>query len=49
VLDRWITLGAARDDYGVVLTGGADAEDLAVDPAATESLRSQIRAARDRV
>ncbi len=48
VLDRWITLGAAQDDYGVVLTGSADGEDLAVDLAATESLRSQIRAARGR-
>jgi N-methylhydantoinase B len=45
VLDRWITPGAGRAEYGVVLTGSADDEDLAVDLAATESLRAQIRTA----
>jgi len=42
VRNDFVSLHAAREDYGVVLTGAA----LAVDEAATSALRHQIRAAR---
>jgi len=45
VLERWETEDRAREVYGVVLTGRAEDETLAVDPAATESLRAELRAA----
>ncbi|MDB5972195.1 MAG: hydantoinase B/oxoprolinase family protein [Hydrocarboniphaga sp.] len=45
VLDEKVSLAAARDKYGVVLTGTLDEYDLAVDFAATEVLRKQMSAA----
>lgn len=45
VLDEFVSLSAARDKYGVVLTGSLDDYDLAVDVAATEALRARMRAA----
>jgi N-methylhydantoinase B len=43
---RWrkVSLAGARDDYGVVVTGGAD--DPAVDEPASDALRAARRAAR---
>lgn len=46
VLDEFVSLSAAREKYGVVLTGSLENYDLAVDAAATEALRAQLRAAR---
>ncbi len=45
VLDEFVSLSAAREKYGVVLTGSLENYDLAVDAAATEALRAQLRAA----
>lgn len=45
VLDEKVSIKAAREKYGVVLSGTLDEYDLAVDYAATENLRQQIRAA----
>lgn len=45
VLDEYVSLSAAREKYGVVLTGSLDNYDLAVDAAATRALRTQMRAA----
>ena len=45
VLDEYVSLGAARDKYGVVLTGTLDEYDLAVDIAATKALRTKMKAA----
>ncbi|MEQ8346813.1 MAG: hydantoinase B/oxoprolinase family protein [Sneathiellaceae bacterium] len=45
VLERWITPQAANDVYGVVLTGAADDDSLAVDEGATERRRAALRAA----
>lgn len=42
VLDEKVSLRAARDKYGVVLTGTVDNYDLAVDAAATAALRAQM-------
>ena len=42
VLDEYVSLGAARDKYGVVLTGCLDDYDLAVDVAATAKLRAEM-------
>lgn len=59
VLERWVTPGAARDVYGVVLNGAAGADaagragaagavaELAVDASATEDRRAELRAARE--
>jgi N-methylhydantoinase B len=44
VLDEYVTLGAAQDRYGVVLTGTLEALDLAVDEPGTEQLRERLRA-----
>jgi N-methylhydantoinase B len=44
VLDEYVSLAAARDKYGVVLTGTLDEYDLAVDVAATNALRKQMKA-----
>ena len=44
VLDEYVSVEGARRDYGVVLTGGVDDESLAVDHAATEALRAELRA-----
>jgi N-methylhydantoinase B len=43
---RWgkVSLAGAREDYGVVLTGGED--DPVLDEAASEALRARMRAAR---
>ena len=40
VLERYVTAGHAREVYGVVLSGSADDETLAVDETATASLRA---------
>ena len=42
VLDEYVSVEAARERYGVVLTGSAEAYDLAVDDAATAALRAQL-------
>ncbi|PLK27517.1 hydantoinase B/oxoprolinase family protein [Novosphingobium sp. TH158] len=44
VLDEYVSLAAARDRYGVVLTGSLEDYTLAVDHAATEALRREMRA-----
>ena len=44
VLDEYVSLGAARKKYGVVLTGSLEDYDLAVDVAATEALRRELSA-----
>lgn len=46
VLDEYVSLDAAREKYGVVLTGSLENYDLAVDWAATAALRRQLKAAR---
>lgn len=46
VLDELVSLAAARDIYGVVLTGRLDDYDLEVDWAATEALRGRMAAGR---
>ena len=43
--EGWITAVRARSVYGVVTTGDAADDTLAVNAAATQSLRSQMRAA----
>jgi N-methylhydantoinase B len=43
--EGWITAVRARSVYGVVTTGDAADDTLAVDAAANQSLRSQMRAA----
>lgn len=45
VLDEYVSLQAARDTYGVVLTGSLEEYDLEVDAAATEALRAEMKAA----
>ena len=42
VLDEYVSIEAARERYGVVLTGSAEACDLAVDTAATATLRAEL-------
>jgi N-methylhydantoinase B len=44
VLDEYVSLAAARDKYGVVLTGSLENYDLAVDFEATARLREQMAA-----
>src|SRR5881398_1762739 len=46
VLDEYVSVKAARRSYGVVLTGSLEEPTLAVDRAATERLRAEIRAGR---
>jgi N-methylhydantoinase B len=46
VLDEYVSVEAARRDYGVVLTGTLEEWTLAVDARATEALRAEMRAAR---
>jgi len=46
VLDEYVSVEAARRDYGVVLTGTLEALDLAIDRAATDALRAQMRSRR---
>jgi N-methylhydantoinase B len=45
---RWhkVSTGAALDDYGVVLTGTPDSDDLGYDAAATTAERARLRADR---
>jgi N-methylhydantoinase B len=43
VLDEYVSVAAARERYGVVLTGSLERLDLAVDEAATQALREQMR------
>ena len=45
VLELWETPERAREVYGVVLTGSAADETLAVDADATEALRAELRSA----
>ena len=44
VLRQWETLARAHETYGVVLTGSAEDETLAVDEAATRALRAERQA-----
>ncbi len=46
VLDEYVSAKAARERYGVVLTGDAEAGDLAVDGQATSALRARLAQAR---
>jgi len=43
VLDEYVSLAAARDQYGVILTGTLENYDLAVDLPATQALRQQMK------
>lgn len=43
VLDEYVSVDAARDRYGVVLTGSVEAFDLAIDDGATRALRERMR------
>ncbi len=43
VLDEYVSIDAARREYGVVLTGSLDDLSLEIDTAATEKLRAQMR------
>ena len=45
VIDEYVSLEAARRDYGVVLTGSLDDLTLAVDESATTALRNEMRGA----
>jgi N-methylhydantoinase B len=45
VWDELVSIEGARRDYGVVITGSLEAMDLAVEDAATQALRSELRAA----
>jgi len=45
VLDEYVSVGRARRDYGVVLTGSLEDLTLAVDREATARLRAELRAA----
>lgn len=45
VLDELVSIKAAREKYGVIFSGSPEEYDLAVDIAATEALRKQMRAA----
>jgi N-methylhydantoinase B len=42
VLDEYVSVGAARERYGVVLSGTLEALDLCVDEAATKALRERL-------
>jgi len=43
VLDEYVSVEAARREYGVVLRGSLEEFDLAVDTEATEQLRAALR------
>jgi N-methylhydantoinase B len=43
VLDEYVSVDGARDDYGVVLTGSLDELTLAIDQEATRRLRAEMR------
>ena len=44
VWDEYVSIEAARDEYGVVITGSLDDMTLALDRAATDALRARMRA-----
>lgn len=44
VLDEYVSIDAAREKYGVVLTGSLEEYDLEVDIVATEALRAKFKA-----
>jgi N-methylhydantoinase B len=46
VLDEIVSIARARDKYGVILTGSVEDYDLAVDVAATEALRRNMKGVR---
>jgi N-methylhydantoinase B len=46
VLDEYVSVEAARERYGVVLNGSAEAGDLVVDAEATRALRARLAAER---
>ncbi|MBW2272280.1 MAG: hydantoinase B/oxoprolinase family protein [Deltaproteobacteria bacterium] len=46
VLDEYVSIEAARDRYGVVLTGSVEECDVEVDPAGTLALREKLAAER---
>ena len=46
VLEGWESMAKARNIYGVVFVGGLKDESLAVDPAATERRRAELRSNR---
>ncbi len=46
VLDEKVSIAAAREKYGVVLTGTVEEYDVEIDVAATEALRNRMRAAK---
>ena len=43
VWDEYVSIGAARDEYGVVITGSVEDMDLALDRDATDQLRTALR------
>ena len=46
VWDELVSIDGARRDYGVVITGSVEAMDLALDAAATATLRDELRSGR---
>jgi N-methylhydantoinase B len=46
VLDEYVSVRSARDDFGVVLTGSLEELTLAIDEEGTTGLRAQLRAGR---
>ncbi len=46
VLDEIVSLAAAKEKYGVVLTGSLEEYDVAVDVAATQALRARMKQAK---
>jgi N-methylhydantoinase B len=46
VLDEYVSVAAAREKYGVVLTGSLQEYDLQVDVAGTEALRQKMKASK---
>jgi N-methylhydantoinase B len=46
VIDGKVAAAAARDDYGVVIVLGADADTACIDEQATKELRERARSAR---
>ena len=45
LIEGWITAERARSVYGVVTTGDAESDTLAIDGSATQALRTRMRAA----
>ena len=46
VWDEYVSIRAAHDEYGVVITGSLEEMTLALDAAATTALRAERRAPR---